>query len=186
MTSNIIELLQRKLGYPPLKKVDPNIQETKGNIERTVEEKLAQSAIPVVLAGFFSFTRTDQGCHAIINGNKDAHWLGEIFGLHEKEAVEKVAQYAGVATEDADIDMEQAARETFKQIKEVAGARPTVEKIKTYMSNQRHNILVHLPAAMQLGYLLNDNAMDDRTNKMEGPVSSFMHTIENKLSGGGE
>jgi hypothetical protein len=45
---------------------------------------------------------------------------------------------------------------------------------------------VHLPAAMQLGYLLNDNAMDDRTNKMEGPVSSFMHTIENKLSGGGE
>ena len=53
------------------------------------------------------------------------------------------------------------------------------------MSGQRHNILVYLPAALQLGDLLNDNAMDDRTNKMEGPVSNFMHNIENKLSGGG-
>ena len=186
MTSNIIDLLQRKLGYPPLKKVDPNIQETRGNLESTVEEKLAQSAIPVVLGGFFSFTRTDQGCYTIINGTKDANWLSQIFGSHEEEAVEKVAHYAGVPREDAGIDMKQAARETFTQIKDAAGTKPTVEKIKAYMSNQRHNILVHLPAAMQLGYLLNDNAMDDRTNKMEGPVSSFMHSIENKLSGGGE
>ena len=63
--------------------------------------------------------------------------------------------------------------------------KPTAEKIRLFMSSQRHNILVHLPAALQLGDFLHDNAMDDRTNKMEGPVSNVMHTIENKLSGGG-
>ena len=63
-------------------------------------------------------------------------------------------------------------------------ARCSAKKIKTFMGNHRHNILVYLPAALQAGYLLDDNAIDDRTNKMEGPVSSFMHSIENKLAGG--
>ena len=31
--------------------------------------------------------------------------------------------------------------------------------------------------------LLNDDSLDDRTNKMEGPISNLMHTIENKFSG---
>jgi hypothetical protein len=35
-----------------------------------------------------------------------------------------------------------------------------------------------------MGDLLNDEALDDRTNKMEGPISNFMHKIENNLSGG--
>ena len=30
------------------------------------------------------------------------------------------------------------------------------------------------------------NALDDRTNKMEGPVSGFMHRIEKMLSKGDE
>jgi hypothetical protein len=35
-----------------------------------------------------------------------------------------------------------------------------------------------------MGDVLNDGGMDDRTNKMEGPVSNLMHKIENKLGGG--
>jgi len=36
-----------------------------------------------------------------------------------------------------------------------------------------------------MGDILNDDTLDDRTNKMEGPISNFMHSIENKFSGGG-
>ena len=50
------------------------------------------------------------------------------------------------------------------------------------MNDQRHGILVHLPAAMQMGDVLNEESLDDRTNKMEGPISNFMHAIENKFS----
>jgi hypothetical protein len=45
------------------------------------------------------------------------------------------------------------------------------------MHNQRNNILPFLPAELQMGELLHDNTLDDRTNKMEGPVSSIMRAI---------
>ncbi len=185
MTHNIVETIQKMLGYPALQKVDPNSQEIKENFQRTTEEKLAQSILPVVLAGFYSYTRSDEGCNAILADAKNENWLDIIFGVEKQKAVEKVAQYAGVSNEEVLADMEQASREAAKLIREGGGEKPTPEKIKVFMNNQRHNILVHLPAALQLGELLHDNAMDDRTNKMEGPISSLMHTIENKLSGGG-
>jgi hypothetical protein len=49
------------------------------------------------------------------------------------------------------------------------------------MNSQRHSILSHLPAAMKMGDVLNEETFDDRTNKMEGPVSSFLHRIEDIL-----
>jgi hypothetical protein len=54
------------------------------------------------------------------------------------------------------------------------------------MNDQRHQVLVYLPAPLQLGDLIHDESLDDRTNKMEGPVSNFMHKIEDKLSQGGK
>jgi hypothetical protein len=60
-----------------------------------------------------------------------------------------------------------------------------MEGVRNYMNSQRHNILVYLPAALNIGDVLNDEGLDDKTNKMEGPVSNFMHKIENTLSGGG-
>jgi hypothetical protein len=36
---------------------------------------------------------------------------------------------------------------------------------------------MYLPAALQIGVLLNDDTLDDATNKMEGPISSLMQKI---------
>jgi len=185
MNTNIVEIVQNDLGYPAIQKVDPNIQETKENAAKSSRERLAQAAIPAVLAGFFSFTRSDNGCNNILAGSGQENWLDTLFGAKKAIAVEKIAHYARIPIQDAAIKMEEIARDAVIIIHEAVGEKPTPEKLKSYMSGQRHNILVHLPAALQLGDLLNDNAMDDRTNKMEGPVSSLMHKIENKLSGGG-
>lgn len=185
MITNIVEIVQNDLGYPAIEKIDPNIQETKTNKSKSSREKVAQSAIPTVLAGFFSFTRSDKGCNYILAGGGPKNWLDVIFGDKKDAAVEKIAQYGGLSVEDAAIHMEDIAREVVIIMHEAAGEKPTAEKLRSYMNSQRHNILVYLPAALQLGDLLNDNGMDDRTNKMEGPISSLMHSIENKLSGGG-
>ena len=69
--TNIIEAIQKKLGYPALEKIDPNIQETKDKSLRTTEEKLAQSAIPVVLAGFYKYTSIDEGAKALFNTGRE-------------------------------------------------------------------------------------------------------------------
>ena len=185
MNTNIVEIIQNDLGYPAIQKVDPNIQEAKESPGISSKEKMAQSAIPAVLAGFFSFTRSDKGCNYILAGGAQKNWLDAIFGVKKDIAVEKIAHYAGISPDDAAINMEDIAREAVIIIYEAPGEKPTAGKLRSYMSGQRHNILVYLPPALQLGDLMNDNGMDDRTNKMEGPISSLMHSIENKLSGGG-
>jgi len=185
MSIHIVEEIQQRLGFPHLHKVDPNIQETKEKSELSHYDKLAQASIPTVLAGLFSFTRTDKGTNYILSGGGPAKWLDMIFGDKKSEAVEKVAHYAGVSKDDAADNMEDIAEEAVAVIHENSGAeKATSDKMKNFMSDQRHHILVYLPAALQMGGLLGDSSLDDRTNKMEGPISSFMHNIEDKFSGG--
>jgi hypothetical protein len=59
-----------------------------------------------------------------------------------------------------------------------------IDAVMSFMSGQRDNILVFLPGPLQLGEMLHDDTLDDNTNKMEGPVSSLMHKIENIFSEG--
>jgi hypothetical protein len=42
--------------------------------------------------------------------------------------------------------------------------------------------LIYLPGYLQIGQALRDETLDDRTNKMEGPVSGFMHSVEKVFS----
>jgi len=184
MANNILEAIQKNLGYPPMQKIDPNVQEPKEKHKDSPVDMLAQAAIPGVLTALYSFTRTEEGCRKIVSKNPESDWLNVLFKGHESEAVAKVAQYAGVTENQAEGHMENIADESVKILKEAFGKDTNPEKVKIYMNSQRHNILVYLPAAMQMGDLLNDESLDDRTNKMEGPVSNFMHKIENKLSGG--
>jgi hypothetical protein len=186
MANNLIETIQKNLDLPALQKIDPNIQETKEKSLRSSQDKLAQAAIPGVLAALYKFTRTDDGCKAIISGDGYSDWLGTFFEDKEKSAVDKVARYADVTAGETESIMENIADESVNTIKNSFKGKLTVNGIRTFMNDQRHNILVHLPAAMQMGDVLNDEALDDRTNKMEGPVSGFMHRIEKMLSKGDE
>jgi hypothetical protein len=65
-----------------------------------------------------------------------------------------------------------------------AGGNNETATIQKILVSQRHNILTYLPPEMQLGKALQDNSMDDRTNKMEGPVSDLMHFFEKVFAGG--
>ncbi|HEY6503619.1 MAG TPA: hypothetical protein VIZ28_06550 [Chitinophagaceae bacterium] len=182
MANNLVETIQRNLGFPPLRKIDPNIQETIEKTPRETSEKLAQAAIPAVLTAMYRFTRSDEGCNAILSVAGHADWLGVMFKGKETTAVEKVARYAGVTEKEAERALENIADEAALTVKKSAGSHPTPETVKSFMNAQRHSILVYLPAAMQMGDLLNEESLDDRTNKMEGPFSNLMHAIENKLS----
>lgn len=186
MATNIIEAVQQKLGYASLHKIDPNTQEVKESISQSDNEKLVQAAIPTVLAGLFNYTRTDKGCNYILSGGGPEDWIDSVFDDKKQEVVEKVAHYAKCSEKEAEKTMEDIADEAVVVIHAAsAGEKGTAEKVKAYMSDQRHHILVYLVPSLQMGYLLNDNAIDDRTNKMEGPISNMVHSIENKFSGGG-
>jgi len=173
---NLLESVQSTLGHAPLQKVDPNTQEIKDAREMTPGQKLAQAAIPAVLAAIIKYSDSNEGINIMTMEN--ANWLRMIYHEKENEAVTKVAGYAGVSESEASDSMNKAADAAVKVIRENVKTADA-EKLRSYMNSQRHNILNHLPAALNMGYLLNEEAFDDRTNKMEGPVSSFLHKIEN-------
>ena len=186
MSINLIESIRKNLQYPPLKKVDPNIQEVKDKEVIATVDQLAQAAIPAVLTGLYKLSRNDAGSNRILHSSDTEDSLAVLFDGKEQQLVEKVSRYSGVSVNQAESHLENIADESLKLVKDVMGEKASPQKLKHFMNEQRHNILVYLPAALHLGDLLKDESLDDRTNKMEGPVSNFMHRIENILSQGGQ
>jgi len=176
MVTNIVEAIQQKLGYAPLKKVDPNTQEIKDAKKMSPEEKLPQAAIPAVLAAAIKYSDSKDGINLLTSENKD-NWLTTIYCGKENDAVQKVADYSGVNPDEVKRHMENISKETVAIARSFVKS-PDAEKLRSFMNSQRHSILSHLPASMKLGDTLNEETFDDRTNKMEGPVSSFLHKIE--------
>ena len=112
-----------------------------------------------------------------MSANDNKNWLGTIYSGKESDAVQQVADYAGISVDEAQRQMENIAQEAVKIVRDVVKT-PDAEKLRSFMNSQRHSILSHLPATMKMGDILNEETFDDRTNKMEGPVSSFLHKIE--------
>ncbi|HET9825551.1 MAG TPA: hypothetical protein VFP87_09455 [Chitinophagaceae bacterium] len=176
MVTNIVEAIQQKLGYRPLKKVDPNTQEIKEAYKMSPEEKLPQAAIPAVLAAAIKYSDGKDGINLLSQGTNE-NWLNVIYCGKENDAIQKVADYAGIEADEARRHMQNISNETVTIVRDVVKA-PNAEKLRSFMNSQRHSILSHLPAALKMGDVLNEETFDDRTNKMEGPVSSFLHRIE--------
>jgi hypothetical protein len=175
---DLLETVQKNLGYGPLKKVDPNTQEIIDARKMTADQKLAQAAIPAVLAALIKYSDGPEGINIVAKENDN--WLNRIYNGKEDYAAKQVAEYAGVSEEDAAHTMEKITKESVSVVRQNV-KHADAEKLRSYMNSQRHSILNHLPAVLKMGDLLNEESFDDRTNKMEGPVSSFMHRIENLL-----
>ena len=175
---NLVESIQKALGFKPLQKIDPNTQEVKKPEDISFEDYLPQAAIPVVLLGLYKFSRTEEGNTELLKGELQNKLLKTIFGNATQQVIDRVATYTGNTSEYAAGKMEIIAWEALSIIRTSLSNQPTDANVKTFLTDQRHNILVHLPASLQIGEVLHDDTIDDRSHKMEGPVSNYMHWIE--------
>ncbi len=181
MTNNLVKTLQEAAGFDPLQKVDPNTQDA----DRSKLNKpglLAQAIIPAVLVGFYKYSRDEKNAANIINRNASGDWPRLIFGS-SRELRANIADYAGIPVGEAEREIGILSELAADKIRENVGPGADGKKVKEYLTLQRNDILHYLPAALQLGDMLNDNTLDDRTNKMEGPVSNAMHKIEQIFAG---
>ena len=172
MTLNLLQTVQKNLGFADLKKVDPNTQEIKSNTTFD-ENRLNQAALPAVMIALYKYTRSNDGAECVLCGQTDGDWLHAMLGDLGDEAVTKVASYAYTSNENAFERMEVIAKESVRVIREKNPV--TINDVKNIVAAQKPEILMYLPAALQMGNLLNDDTIDDRTHKMEGPVSGFMN-----------
>jgi hypothetical protein len=183
MSSHIVETIQKKLGYPELKKIDPNTQEVKHE-SSTGGRNFGQAAIPAVLLALYKYGTTEHGADELLRGIKSTQWIEVLFGDKTTEAIQKVAAYSGVSTVETEKRMEDIATEAVREIREHTPNNASFKDAKSYILEQRTNILMYLPAELQMGYLLKDPTLDDRTNKMDGPMSGHMHFLEKLFAGG--
>ena len=183
MSINLLETIQKNLNYPPLQKIDPNTEEVATDSSTPNEHRFSQAAIPAVLTGLYTYSGKDEGAAKILSGNVSTDWVTEIFGDTAPEVVSKVSAYSfqpgrEVTTKKINEIASEAVRVTREQLPDGAG----IMEVKNFMSNQTTNLLVYLPTALHMGKVVNEESLDDNTNKMEGPVSSLMHKIGSAFS----
>ncbi|HMC84925.1 MAG TPA: hypothetical protein VKI61_05340 [Chitinophagaceae bacterium] len=186
MATNIIELLQHALNSKPLQKVNPNTQEVdKSATDTSNASKLQQAVISAVLTGVYKITRTHEGAEKILSGNISTSWGDFLFADSKAALISHIVKYSVSSPAAVQSEIEIAGNETSDIIRTNAGGNKisTADDVITYMKDQRNKILHYLPAALQLGALLDDDTLDDHTHKMDGPVSGLMHKIEKAFSG---
>ena len=177
MSINLLETVQQNLGYPPLQKIDPNTQQVVIDEKTADEDKFSQAAIPAVLTGLYKYVQSDVGATTFLRGDNSSNWVGEIFDDNKKEVIQTISAYAKQSNADPIAKMNAIANEAIKIVKENLPADAGIKEVKIFLADQKNNILLYLPAALNMGELLHDNTLDDNTNKMEGPISSLMQSI---------
>jgi hypothetical protein len=183
MSINIVEEVQKRLHFPELEKVSPNAGSENRDGE-ILSYPVLQGCVVAALTGLYKITRSTPGCVKLIMAGKTGTWLNEIYGNHLGDVIDHIATYNGDNANRALCSqlVHDAAVTAVRVLHEQLADNINVDTVKDFMSDQRDNILVFLPAKLELGKMLNDESLDDNTNKMEGPLSSLMHKIENIFS----
>ena len=137
-----------------------------------------QSACIATLTGLYKYGITDSGASFLSRSYDDHALLQHIFNNNEEKVVTAISDYGRQTYDNTFALMQSAAGAGLRFIRLQAANDLSLDRVKNILAGQRHHILACLPPDLQLGGLLNDNTIDDRTNKMEGPVSGFMHFVE--------
>jgi hypothetical protein len=182
MSVNLVKKVQENLGLGELKKIDPNTQQT-ATSDAAKEHRLTQATITSVLTGIYNLSRSGDGLVNIITSDTADNWSTLIFGEQAAQVVANIGQYAGRDEAAVKERMDKVAAETVRVIKENTAGDDQVKKVRDFVSSQRDHILPFLPAELNMGQLLDDDTLDDRTNKMRGPLSSLMNKIQGGFSG---
>jgi len=173
---NIIETIQKNLGFDTLKKIDPNTQETVGEDTVLGNSAVAQAGIPAILIGIYN-NLEEHPDSSLLKADK-GNLLESIFGKSKEAVITHIENYSKVQDKHISQQLEHIASESLRVVKEGIGDPPDENHIRNFVAKNKPDTLLYLPPSLELGTILKNNNLDDRTGKMEGPVSTFMHKVE--------
>jgi hypothetical protein len=173
---NIIETIQKNLGFDTLKKIDPNTQETVGEGTVLGNSAVAQAGIPSILLGIYNKLEEHPDLN-LLRAEK-GNLLESIFGKSTDAVVHQIEIYSKVQDKHIAQQLEHIATESLRVVKEGIGDTTDENHVRNFIAKNKPDTLLYLPPSLELGTILKNNNLDDRTGKMEGPVSTFMHKVE--------
>lgn len=181
MSENIVKKVLEKFQIESFLKINPNTEkeERPSSATGANARQFEQATVTAVLAGMYKYGSTDEGAKNLFRISNSHDLLNVFFAYRRDDVINGLAVYGNILPLQAEALIESVAIESVEAVKEIVGADAKPETVRSYIAGQRHNILVYLPPDLRFGKLIGDDILDDRTNKMEGPVSSVMHFIEN-------
>lgn len=183
MKSSLIIHLEEFMGAK-MPDVDPVTHETK-NPSDGLAGKLAQGAMAAGLVILYKYSRSAAGTEYLLNTRPADIEMDVLLNNKEGELFVQLAKFAGSSEIQASTMLAVVIREAmFFAHQELSNSR-SADALQSYFGNQRQAILGHLPPELGLGEIMKDSTLDDRTNKMEGPISSLAHAIEDVFSSSG-
>jgi hypothetical protein len=176
-----VNTIQEQMGFPPLQKIDANTGDVKDQHQEG-RQRLGQAAIPAALAIVAKYAASGSGLQRLTMGQADTNWLKEILGTERHAIVRQVAEYAGADPATASRTIQEAIELAVHHGAHLNEANETSPAQQTYYAGLLNEALTFLPAAVPIGKAMDDDTLDDQTHKMEGPFSSFAHSVENAFS----
>ncbi len=183
MSINLLATVQEKMGLSAVKKINPNTQSVTTDNKEDGEDALSQACLTSALVGIYNLSRSEEGLKAIGGESISSNWAAIIFGDNKNEVIKNIVAYSSSDEGTVTDKVNTIAAEAIKLVRENIPADNREKEIHNLIMAQRGFILPYLPASLGLGKLLDDNTLDDATNKMKGPLSSLMHKIEKGFSG---
>ncbi len=174
---NIIETIQKNLGFSALEKIDPNTQEPAGGENVIGNSALAQAGIPACLLGIYNRLESDPDI-SFLNIEQKGNILENIFGKSTELVIKRISDNSKIVDKHSVQELEHMAIESMRVVKNQIGENANANTIRKFVSRNKPDILFYLPPSLELGTILKNNNLDDRTGKMEGPISSLMHSVE--------
>ncbi len=173
---NIIETIQKNLGFSGLKKIDPNLQVSSEQHIEMGNNALAQAAIPAILLGIYNNLeqKPDLGILDSVEGKK----FKRIFGGTSEIVEKRIIDYSKIKDKNSSQELEHIAAESMRVIKEKIGDGATESSIRNFIAKNKKDALLFLPPSLELGTILQNENLDDRTGKMEGPISGLTRKLE--------
>ncbi|CAN5846253.1 hypothetical protein BH11BAC4_BH11BAC4_12000 [soil metagenome] len=177
---NLPQQIQEYLGYPKLQLIDVN---TGLPEDESAFDKLSQAVVISFLTAVFKASRSKETAARITGIRAGNELLNALFEKQE-EIIERIAEYSNHSTAITTEKLLETASAFIVQLQKLLPADEAKkgEQLENLLTGERHEILRYLPADLKLGAYLDDKTLDDRTNKMEGPISSLLHKIENSFS----
>jgi hypothetical protein len=186
MATDLIQQVQQNLDYPPLHKIDPNTERIKTDDRESRPDRFSQATIPATLTALCMYGDSDQGAEAVLHADLSNNWSKVLFADVKEDVVRRIASYSGYSLAEVTDSINQVADESIRLIRERVTENGTKTDVQDLLRGIRNEVLTFLPADLRVGVLLNDPALDDKTHKMEGPVSNLMHKISTIFTGPAE
>jgi hypothetical protein len=175
---NIVESVQKNLGFEPLKKINPNTQDLNGDDMFIGNIALAQAAIPSILLGIFTKLEENPDASWLKNDSDHSGLFEQIFGKVSPAIKFQIEKFSKLKDKNSNQELEHISAESIRIVRDNIRDFSDKNSVRKYVADHKPDTLLYLPPVLQVGIILKNNNLDDRTGKMEGPVSSFMHSIE--------